>query len=315
MKPSSFFKTLFFVGSLFFVNSCSNTNIIDTPIDPIDPPVEPPVTGTINGTLVFDGIERSFIVYVPQSYTGTQEVPLVLNFHGYTSNATAQMNYGDFRTIADAESFIIVHPQGTLLNGITHWNVGGWTLGSTTNDVGFTEALINYISDEYKINAERVYATGMSNGGYMSFLLACELSHKIAAIASITGSMTPETYGNCNPQHPMPILQMHGTADAVVPYNGAFWSESIDTALQYWVNYNSCNTSPTTVNLPNTNTMDGSTAETITYHNGNNGVVTKHYKITGGGHDWPGASGNMDINASNEIWEFFAKYDINGLVD
>jgi len=78
----------------------------------------------------------------------------------------------------------------------------------------------------------------MSNGGFMSFLLSCQLSEKIATIASVTGSMTPETFNNSNPQHPTPILQIHGTSDNTVPYNGTTWSKSIDDVIQYWVDYN-----------------------------------------------------------------------------
>ena len=86
--------------------------------------------------------------------------------------------------------------------------------GSTIDDVGFTEALIDELANLYTINLDRVYATGMSNGGFMSFLLACQLSEKIAAIASVTlNSMTLDTYDNCKAQHPTPILQIHGTSD------------------------------------------------------------------------------------------------------
>lgn len=274
---------------------------------------------TINGSITHDGLQREYILYVPASYTGNEPVPLIFNFHGYGSNANGQMWYGDFRSIADTAGFIIVHPQGTLFNGITHWNVGGWTLGSTTDDVGFSKALIDSISAEYNIDSMRVYSTGMSNGGFMSFLLAGQLSEKIAAIASVTGSMTPETFNNSNPQHPTPILQIHGTSDGVVPYNGASWTKSIDDVIQYWVNYNNCNTTAKTTTLPNINTVDGSTVEQIVYDGGDNEVTVIHFKVTGGGHTWPGtafggAGTNYDINASVEIWNFFFRYDINGLI-
>jgi polyhydroxybutyrate depolymerase len=274
---------------------------------------------TINGSITHDGIERDYILYIPESYTGSTEVALVFNFHGYGSNATEQMWYGDFRSIADTAGFLIVHPEGTLFNGITHWNVGGWTIGSTVDDVGFTAALIDSLEAEYSIDENRVYATGMSNGGFMSFLLACQLSEKIAAIASVTGSMTPETYNNSNPQHPMPILQMHGTSDGVVPYNGAFFSKSIGDVIDYWVGYNSCNTTPTVTALPDIDPNDGSTVEHYAYADGENGVSVEHYKITGGGHTWPGsafggAGTNNDIDASAEIWKFFLRYDINGVI-
>ena len=171
------------------------------------------------------------------------------------------------------------------------------------------------ISNEYNIDATRVYSTGMSNGGYMSFLLACQMSDKIAAIASITGSMTPQTYNMCNPQHPTPILQIHGTNDQTVPYLGdPTWTESIDNVLQYWVGDNNCNTSPTIITITDINPFDGSTAEYIIYDGCDNAVTTEHFKIYGGDHDWPGVWGNMDIHASAEVWKFFSKYDVNGLV-
>ncbi|MFC1502511.1 T9SS type A sorting domain-containing protein [bacterium] len=266
-----------------------------------------------------DGIERDYILYVPVNYTGAASVPLVFNFHGYGSNANDQMWYGDFRSIADTTGFLIVHPQGTLLNGITHWNVGGWTIGSTADDVGFTDALIDSISSKYSIDSMRIYSTGMSNGGFMSFLLACQLSEKIAAIASVTGSMTPETFNNSNPQHPTPILQIHGTSDGVVPYNGASWTKSIDNVIQYWVGYNNCHTTPAITALPDIVVTDGSTVEHIVYDGGDNDVTVEHFKVTGGGHTWPGtifggAGSNYDINASVEIWKFFSRYDINGLI-
>jgi polyhydroxybutyrate depolymerase len=131
---------------------------------------------TINGSMIHDGIQRDYILYIPAIYDGNTDVPLILNFHGFGSNANQQLVYGDFRDIADKEGFLLVHPEGTLLNGNQHWNVGSFTIGSTTDDVSFTEALIDELANQYAINLVRVYATGMSNGGYMSFLLACKLS-------------------------------------------------------------------------------------------------------------------------------------------
>lgn len=272
---------------------------------------------TINGSIIHDGIQRDYILYIPAIYDGGTEAPLVFNFHGFGSNANEQMLYGDFRAIADSEGFLLVHPEGTFFNGNQHWNVGGFTIGSTVDDVGFTEALIEELAGLYTINLDRVYATGMSNGGYMSFLLACQLSEKIAAVASVTGSMTPETFDACNPQHPTPILQIHGTNDEIVPYNGASWSRSIEDVMTYWVNYNNCDEPPSTVVFPDIDPTDGSTVEHIVYQNGDNNVTTEHMKVLGGRHTWPGSAynfpgTNQDINASMEIWEFFSRFDING---
>ena len=272
---------------------------------------------TINASITHDGIQRDYIVYIPELYDGSSAVPLVLNFHGYGSNANEQMFYGDFRDIADTEGFLLVHPEGTTFIGNQFWNVGFPGISSTIDDVGFTEALIDELATLYAIDLDRVYATGMSNGGFMSFLLACQLSEKIAAVASVTGSMTQDTFNDCNAQLPTPVLQIHGTEDDVVLYNGNTLSIPIADVISYWVDYNNCETTPSTTTLPDLDVSDGSTVEHSVYENSDNGITTEHMKVIGGGHTWPGsvlntAGTNQDIDASMEIWLFFSRYDING---
>ena len=275
---------------------------------------------TINGSITHDGLQRDYIMYVPANYTGSTSVPLLFNFHGYGSNANDQMWYGDFRPIADTAGFIIVHPQGTNdNNGTTHFNVG-WG-ASSVDDVSFSGALIDSISNQYNINTDRVYSTGMSNGGFMSFTLACQLSNRIAGIASVTGSIVPFFLNNCNAQHPTPIMQIHGTSDGTVPYNGAAgWTEPISSLVDYWANFNNCSLTPQIDNIPDINVGDGSTVEKYSYLNGDNCIEVIHYKITNGSHTWPGSifnspGTNYDINASIEIWKFLSQYDINGLIN
>lgn len=270
-------------------------------------------------TLMHDGLEREYFVYVPAAYDGETAVPLLFNFHGFGSNAQEQRFYGDFRPLANEANFILVHPEGTLFNEMAHWNVGGFTTGSTVDDIGFTEAMIETLSAEYNIDANRIYSTGMSNGGYMSFLLACQLSDKIAAIASVTGSMSPNTYDNCDAQHPTPVLQIHGTQDETVPYAGAAWTRSIEDIVDFWVDYNGCNPVGTKSDVENSNTTDGTTVEHYVYSDCEGSVLTEHYKILGGTHTWPGSiipfeGTNYDINASKVIWDFLSKFDINGLI-
>lgn len=273
---------------------------------------------TINDTITHDGLQRSYILYVPATYSPGSPAPLVINFHGYTSNANQQMFYGDFRMIADTAGFLLVHPMGTLdINGQPYWNAN-W--GGIVDDIGFTGALIDSLASEYNIDLNRVYSTGMSNGGFMSYTLACELSNRIAAIASVTGTMNFNQSLSCNPQHPMPVMEIHGTADPTVPYNGIAGSiESIDNTLGYWVSFNQCDTPAIVTNVPDIDTLDGCTAEHHLYQNGINGVEVEHYKIINGAHTWPGApivigTTNYDIDASFKIWEFFAKYDIKGRI-
>ena len=273
----------------------------------------------INGSITHDGIERTYILYVPDTYNADQAAPLLFNFHGYGSTAMEQMVYGDFRPIADTAGFLIIHPQGTAdYLGNNHWNVG-WG-GSTVDDVGFINSLIDSISTNYNIDETRIYTTGMSNGGFMSYLLACELSDRFAAIASVAGSMTNGQTESCNAQHATPIMEIHGTADDVVPYNGTPLFISIPEVLNHWVAFNDCNESPTIIEMPDVDPNDGSTVKKYIYAQGNSGVEVVHFKVINGTHTWPGSNydiggTNYDINASAEIWSFLSKFDINGLIN
>ncbi|HPI09028.1 MAG TPA: PHB depolymerase family esterase, partial [Saprospiraceae bacterium] len=175
-----------------------------------------PAQTTLTGTIQSGGLTREYRLYKPAVYNGSTAVPLVINMHGYSSNNLEQEFYGDFRGIADTANFLIVHPNGTLDNqGQRFWNAFG--TGSNVDDVGFISDLIDTLSAAYNIDPQRIYATGMSNGGFMSYSLACELNERIAAIASVTGSMAPIKLASCNPQRPVPVMEIHGTADGVVP--------------------------------------------------------------------------------------------------
>ncbi len=274
---------------------------------------------TINGTIIHGGLQRQYILYVPAIYTPGTSVPLILNFHGYTSNAFEQLNYGDFRPIADTAGFIVVHPMGTVdLLGNTHFNVGWGT--SQVDDLGFTAALIDSLSASYSIDQDRIYTTGMSNGGFMSYYLACELSDRIAAMASVTGTMNVNQPATCSPAHPMPVMEIHGTADATVPYTGNILFGTTPAAIAYWVNYDHCDPTPLITSIPDNDQADGCTAEHQVYSNGDNGSTVEHFKIIGGEHTWPGSNfggvgTNQDIDACKEIWRFFSKYDIHGLIN
>ncbi|MBT8234539.1 MAG: T9SS type A sorting domain-containing protein [Bacteroidia bacterium] len=267
-----------------------------------------------NKTIAHDGNDREYIIYTPTNYDGSEPLPLLLCFHGFTSTANLLMAYSRFNALAESENFIAVYPQGLLFGGSTHWNVGGFTLGSNVDDVGFVNVLLDELTTNYNIDGTRVYSTGMSNGGYMSFLLACQLSDRITAVASVTGSMTPQTYDACNPQRVVPVLQIHGNADGTVPYNGAFWSKSIDDVLDYWSTHNSCEAEADVYIINDVDQTDGSTVEQFVFDQGDNCSSVIHFKVDGGGHDWPGVWGNMDMDASTEVWNFVSQYDMNGLI-
>ena len=275
---------------------------------------------TINGSIIHNNVQRDYILYVPAMYNISNPTPLVFNFHGRSGTSTIAMWHADFRSIADTANFIIVHPQGLLNNsGVTHWNVG--QTGTSINDIDFVSALLDSLSLEYNIDSDRVYSTGMSNGAYMSYRIACEISDKIAAIAPVAGSYISYMLNSCNPIHPTPVLHIHGVSDTMSIYSGKPGVESIPSIISYWVNHNQCDTQSIFTQVANINLMDSSTAEHYVWKNGLNGVEVEHFKIIDGGHTWPGSNfpnsnglTNFDINASVEIWRFFSKYDINGLI-
>lgn len=285
-------------------------------------------TGTTTlETFVSGGVTRNYRLYIPKLYKQGTKVPLLLNIHGYTSNASQQEMYGDFRKIADTENFIIIHPEGLGTNGGA--SALGWTnfypMSMPNNDLIFLSALIDSTVSKYSINTSRIYSTGMSNGGFMSYDLACFLSNKIAAVASVTGSMSDSHFTACNPNRPVPVMQIHGTNDVTVKFDGTPGNiggvtTPIETLVQHWVNHNNCNTTPVKTNVPNTNLLDNCTAEHYVYSGGDKGSSVEFYKVIGGDHSWPGASfnintTNMDFSASAEIWRFFSQYTLPTEID
>jgi len=275
-----------------------------------------PAQFTITGSIMSGGIERTYRLYVPEIYDAQEPVPLVINLHGYGSDSQEQELYGDFRPIADTANFLVVHPDGTLdAQNLQYWNSFGL---AAVDDVAFLSELIDTLSAAYSIDPDCVYSTGMSNGGFMSYELACQLSNRIAAIASVTGSMTLFGMVSCNALHPTPVMQIHGTEDATVPYEGSFGVSSIDNLVTYWVEFNNCSLTPTFTAIPDIATNDGCTAEHYVYNGGNGGSTVELYKILEGDHSWPGAifninTTNMDFDASTEIWRFFSQYKLDEL--
>ena len=258
-------------------------------------------------TIVHDGMNREYILYVPNSYDGTSSIPLLLNFHGFGGSASQFMQEADMRSLAEADTFILVYPQGSCLDGSSHWNPcpTGGDNKSTADDVGFFESMISEISSQYTIDMERIYAAGYSNGGMMAYGLANYKSDLIAAVASVSGTML-----NCTgpTSHPMPVVHLHGTSDAVVSYNGSNDWNSVQSTLDYWTSFNNTISTPTI----NTDNTGGMTIEHYSYEQGDNSVSVEHYKYIGGDHVWFNEP-YQGQNASELVWNFMSKYDINGL--
>jgi polyhydroxybutyrate depolymerase len=270
----------------------------------------------IDKTLLSDGNMRNYTVYIPESYQGTSAVPLLFNFHGGSGDIASQIAISDMRPIADTAGFILIYPQAWP--DPNDGNSTNWTHKAPTmhDDTHFVEDMIDTLSSELMIDTNRVYACGYSNGGEFTFELACRLSNRIASIGVVARSMYIDTYNECSPTHPTAVLTIHGTND---DYNGITWAGTtyyvaLDTVNSYWSNFNNTDLNPTIIELADIDTSDGSTVEHHSWSNGSGCVSVEHLKVNNGGHDWPGSFGNMDINASQEIWNFVSKYDVNGLI-
>ena len=228
-------------------------------------------------SIVHDGINREYVLYIPDSYDGTSSVPLMLNFHGFGGSASDYMQEADMRSLAEVDTFILVYPQGSCLDGSSHWNPcpTGGDNKSTADDVGFVESMISEISSQYNVDMERIYAAGYSNGGMMAYGLANYKSDLIAAVASVSGTMLDCT-GPTN--HPMPVVHLHGTSDGVVSYNGSTDWNSVQSTLDHWINFNNTDLTPTITSDNN--------IERYVYDQGDSSVSVEHYKFIGGEHVW-----------------------------
>lgn len=260
-----------------------------------------------------NSIVRSYIVHLPTGYSASNQYPVVINMHGYTSTASQQQSYSQMNVVADTGKFIVVYPDGVN----NAWNAG-YGVNPTIDDVGFISVLIDTLKTKFSVNSNKVFACGMSNGGFMSYRLACELNTKIAAIASVTGLMGDSVrLFLCQNNCAVPVMDFHGTTDPTVNYNGALGYVSADSCIQWWRAKDGCPATPVVTNMPDINPGDGCTATKYYYGLGNDSSEVVFFKITNGGHTWPGGfpipsfgNTNQDIKASGEIWNFFRKHSL-----
>lgn len=257
----------------------------------------------------FGGVIRTYMYYKPTTWTPSQQLPLLIVLHGLTQTGGGVMDITQFNQLAESNNFIVCYPNG--LNNA--WNASMNVTVSTADDKGFIETLVQYFQTNFNTNPQKQYLCGFSNGGFMSHKMACESSECFAAIATVSGNMSDTTYASCNPQFTPAVLHIHGTSDAIVPYNGGpSTGVSVDQTMQKWATFLNCNPTPTSVIMPNTNLTDFSSPERITYSNCTSPLEL--IKITGGGHQWPGISTlvggagiiNMDFYSPQVIWDFLS---------
>ena len=256
---------------------------------------------------------REYYLYIPNSIQ--DNAPLVFVLHGYSGSAGGIMGYSGMNQIASEHGFAVCYPQGLSdESGYNFWNVGyEFHQNQTVDDVAFLSSLANFLQDEYNLNEENTFSTGMSNGGDMSYMLACQANDVFKAIAPVAGCMIEEIYNTCD-SSPVPILEIHGNNDNVTLWDGDMqnndgWGAyySIEDGIEFWVETNNC-MSNEEIFLPNSNISDGSYIINHRYFDCNDNAEVWLYEVVGGGHDWPGSDGNMDINSSEEIWSFFSQY-------
>ncbi len=270
------------------------------------------------GSFEFDGYYRKYEVYLPQNFQAN--MPLVVSIHGVTETVFWYKTYIVIHEVADTLGFVIVYPQGI----INSWNAGVIDPNynfPVTDDVGFISALIDTMKTKWDIDLSRVYCCGFSLGGAMSFRMASELGHRLAAIASVSGSLfgLADTW---HPIQPMPVLYMHGTNDPLVPYQGVRDWWSAQNTIDYWLEKNQCTAPADTFSFPDIVPDDDCTIQKITYTSCSSESEVIHYKGIRMGHSWPssqtsfGTEGNknLDINANIEILNFFKKFE-NPLVN
>lgn len=268
--------------------------------------------GYISQTIQYDGLTREYSIYVPASYDGTTNFPLLFNLHGGGGTNSAWQAASDMRPIADTADIILVYPQARP--DPSDGNSFNWIpkVPGTFDDVPFFSSLIDTIASNYQIDQNRIYACGYSLGGDMTFELGCKLNNRIAAIAPVARTMQANPNSFCSPVHPTGVLTILGTDDLVSPYNGIvfggieYYISAAATHI-YWATHNNCEATATMSTVsPSVERYTWSTASGCAY--------VEELKVIGGGHDWPGSFGNMTIDANIEIWQFVSRYDINGLI-
>ena len=310
-------QTIFILTILFTLFSCNKDDSSSTPAD------KPSEQKTVN--LTVDGNARSFIVYLPTGYNNAGKMPMIFAIHGGSGTPEGMINIANFKTIADRDKVVLVYPAGIQNN----WNDGRPTTPNQLgiNDVSFFNQMCDYMITNNSVDGTKIYATGISNGGFMSSRLGCELSIRIAAIAVDAATIEATTIAtSCNPGRPVPAIYIHGTTDPLVPFTGGQMTAggtaggtilSHYQAIDKWVTINGCNTTPTLTDLPDI-ANDGTTIKQRVYSGGTNGSEVVSYVVLNGGHTWPQGyqylneaiigKTSQDMNACEVIWTFFKRF-------
>ncbi|MGE0609223.1 MAG: PHB depolymerase family esterase [Pirellulales bacterium] len=284
---------------------------------------EPLAAGDHEREIVVDGRERSYLVHVPKNYQHAQPTPIVLIYHGAAMNGRMMADTCGMSQKADEAGFVAVYPNGLGIGkAMLVFNAGGiaeQTLKDRPDDVAFARGLLDDLALVVHVDPRRVFATGLSNGGMMSYRLAAEMANRIAAIAPVGGTLGLE---ECLPQQPVSVMHFHGTEDRLVPWGGpnarsakVMRFRAVEDSVNAWVKLNGCQAEPVVTALADAKD-DGTTVERWDYPGGRDGAEVVLFKVEGGGHTWPGqkplidllGKSTYDISANDEMWEFFQRH-------
>ena len=265
--------------------------------------------GSEKGSIKHDGRKRTYLLHIPDSYTGSTPVSLVIALHGGVGSARNIEEQSGLTALSDQEGFLLCSPNGYKRT----WNGGGCcgkAQKKDIDDVGFISALIDHLVSNYNIDPKRVYLTGMSNGAFMCYRAACEIPHKIAAIAPVAGTMFTSP---CAPTEEVSVIHFHSYNDGSIPYQGGVgngisdhYNSPLDSVLNAWSAHNGCTTIDSLA-------YDGNDYDWRIWRNGVNGSEVQLYITHDGGHSWPmgtrPTSGSDDpsqaVNANALMWAFF----------
>ncbi|WP_223607881.1 PHB depolymerase family esterase [Chryseobacterium sp. OSA05B] len=268
-------------------------------------------------SLQHNDVKRKYIVYTPKGYDpGTsRKYPVIFNFHGGGMTPAEQMLYTQMNRTADQHNFIAVYPKGIKED----WNVGfGMSYKKGTDDMGFVEALLNQIEKDYKVDPKKVFATGLSRGGFFCHRIAAELPHRFSAIATAGASLPDSVAYYHKDRGEIGVLMVHGKADVVVDYagkEGGYFSAL--KSYQYWQKQNYSTTDKEKMSKLDQNKNDQTSAEIIETKTGKKYVTL--ISIENAGHTWPGADDfniglpigltSKEIDFNEYMWAFFNKQE------
>ena len=253
----------------------------------------------------YGGINRSYYVAYPPN--STEPAGLIINMHGFGGTAAAQIAGTQMNNYAHPQNLAVVYPQGSASGiGTSSWNIGTFWDFNTQDDVGFISTIIDEIALNFSIDLDKIYACGYSNGGYMAYELACELSDKITAFGSVAGNFMLNSDQNCDSEREIPIIHFHGTNDGTVDYSPPAFDQAytVSESIDYWREYNS-------LDLESYNAINAN-VEIFKYYKESSTTEFVHYKVNGGQHEWFG--NNWGFNASEQLVSFFNQYDMTDFI-